>query len=998
MAADNGVGKQALAASWALSQMGSRDYYMLCERFIENAYGTSGRYGSASQAGNALNWGTDPDQADVGDLVFFKPDPSNGNYGHVGIYVGNGEMVSATNGGITRDNFQTNPYWKNLFVGFGDPPEQWSGRPATNDLISGAANLVSKAKTAVGNLTGARKAAGDAYWGAAAPYADLIVQAAADNDVPANVLAGLLIQESGGKRDAVSRAGAQGLMQFMPGTARGMGVTDPFDPAQSISAGARYLRQLADQSDGDWEQAVGKYNAGPAGNLNNAETRNHMAKVMQYADTIGAGMGGGADMPTAPQPNPYRGSDRGAGTGGPTLDDIMEAVQGARDLTGQAKDAAVSRIQQMLEEIQGRPGPSAAGRLQGSGRLPGYTSEAAARGGVQRATSGVSSLLDLIGRGTDAVQQGAGQLGAARDAALRQRGSLPDPAALPRTSPTGSPSAAAQVGDFFSGVGSAAQGFLGGLNGGQAGADFARGALNGALPGAQIGTSALGGGGAPGAPGGGGTPGVSAPPGGGSFPGGPGGGSPPGGGSLTGGPGEEMGPANLTPPAGQPGGPPKARTRSPAYIDPEKYSGINRSTVETANGLTDSIYQAQQELAGLTGNDAKSMIRREELQKSITDAQGRLVTLTPSLQKIEAEEASTREGAVAPGATPYMKKVPVYRKVDGKWQIEYIDNPNAQEDPTLARERMSGESALARQNASDAAAMARQQGSDAAAMARQQAGDAAAMGRVQAQEAGATERTGMTTDTQRVTTALAQAVEQRRQDIDAQIRSGDLNLREATEQFNQWYKQNVEAPLAILSQQRETEKYKVQQQQAVTERAKAQSEHERGVAQIGQQMWNTASDAYTKMIPLTVGAGWGEGFQKNLSQPGPYQANQGATYNVPESLDQFATRKVAEMLKGVSPYAASIANAQGQMGDPGQAMGGDQMSGLTQQATGVASNALANPFQMPQLPQFQMPGQVDIAGMAGAGSPNSADLTNQLDQFMPPYGQQGTGGQALFGQ
>jgi hypothetical protein len=81
------------------------------------------------------------------------------------------------------------------------------------------------------------------------------------------------------------------------------------------------------------------------------------------------------------------------------------------------------------------------------------------------------------------------------------------------------------------------------------------------------------------------------------------------------------------------------------------------------------------------------------------------------------------------------------------------------------------------------------------------------------------------------------------------------------------------------------------------------------------------------------------------------------------------------------------------------------MTALTQQATGVASNALANPFQMAPPTPFQMPGQVDIAGMAGAGSPNSADLTNQLDQFMPPYGQQGSGGSPmtytnynLFGQ
>jgi hypothetical protein len=979
--ADNSVGKQALAASWALAQMGSRDYYMLCQKFIENAYGTGGQFGSAKAASGALNWGTDEGAADVGDLVFFKPDPSNGNYGHVGIYVGNGEMVSATNGGITRDNFQSNPYWKNLFVGFGDPPEQWSGRPATNDLIAGASNLVQKAKTAVGNAVGARQAATNAYWGAAAPYADLIMQAATEHEVPANVLAGLLIQESGGNARAVSKAGAQGLMQFMPGTARGMGI-DPFDPAQAIDGGARYLKQLADQSGGDWEKAVGKYNAGPAGNLNNAETRNHMVKVMQHAEAIGAGMGGGA-MPSgngAPQANPYRGSDRGTGgVGGPTIDDIMDALQGARDLTGQAKDAAVSRIQQMLEDIQGRPGPSSAGRLQGSGRLPGYTSEAAARGGVQRSTSAVSNLLDLIGQTAGNAQQRAGQLGAARDAAVQQRGSLPDPAALPRTSPTGGPSAAAQVGDFFSGLGSAAQGAVSAARRGQY--------PWGTGPG---GTGPLIGGGSPGAPG---VPGA------------------PGGGGYTDGvtpegartePDTSSGPPGVA--AAAAGGGQAQRGRSPAWIDPERYSGINRSTVEMANGLTDAIFQAQQELSGLTGTDARTMIRREELQKAINDAQGRLVTLTPSLQKIEAEEASTREGTVAPGATPYMKKIPVYRKVDGKWQIEYIDNPNAQEDPSITRQGMGDAAALARQNAADAAAMARQQGSDAAALARQQAGDVAALERVREQEAGATERTGMTTDTQRVTTALAQAVEQRRQDIDAQIRSGDLDLRTATEQFNQWYKQNVEAPLAILSQQRETEKYKVQQQQAITERARGQSEHERGVATIGQQMWKGAAEAYNQMIPLTVGQGWGEGFQRNLQGNG-FTPNQGATYNVPESLDQFATRKVAEMLKGVSPYAASLANAQGQLGDPGQAMGGQDMTALTQQATGVASNALANPFQMAPPTPFQMPGQVDIAGMAGAGSPNSADLTNQLDQFMPPYGQQGSGGSPmtytnynLFGQ
>ena len=110
----------------------------------------------AAAAGNALNWGTDPNEADVGDLVFFKPDASNGGAGHVGIYLGNGEMVSATNKGITRDNIFTNSYWKNLFVGFGDPPDQWKGQPATNDLISGAAALAGQGQDRGGQRRGRR--------------------------------------------------------------------------------------------------------------------------------------------------------------------------------------------------------------------------------------------------------------------------------------------------------------------------------------------------------------------------------------------------------------------------------------------------------------------------------------------------------------------------------------------------------------------------------------------------------------------------------------------------------------------------------------------------------------------------------------------------------------------------------------------------------------------------------------------------------------------------
>jgi hypothetical protein len=424
------------------------------------------------------------------------------------------------------------------------------------------------------------------------------------------------------------------------------------------------------------------------------------------------------------------------------------------------------------------------------------------------------------------------------------------------------------------------------------------------------------------------------------------------------------------------------------WIDPNSVSSpIYKGIVGMSNDLLMQIDADQERLDQLKQeNKPESTLERTQLQSRITAAQQRIVSLAPQLRQMEQEESAGREGQAIPGSTPYMKKVPIYKKVDGKWTIDYVDNPNAEEDPSLVATRMREEGANARQGAQDAAALARQNAQDAAALQRTNLTEAGALQRTNLQESGATERSNISANTQRVTTALAQAVEQRRQDIDAQIRSGDLDLRTATEQFNQWYKQNVEAPIAILKTQQETANYRLTQQRAVTERATAQAQHERETANIGQQMWNSASDAYNKMIPLTVGAGWGQGFQNNLSQPGPYQPNQGATYNVPESLDQFATRKVAEMLQHVSPYAASIAQSGQAMGADGTAPpSGAAMQGLTDQAAGVASNALANPFQMPQQQPFQLPPSVDIAGVAGSGMQNGNALTSQLDQFMPTY-------------
>lgn len=122
------------------------------------------------------------------------------------------------------------------------------------------------------------------------PFADEIEAAAARYGIDPALLFGLVRAESNFDPNATSPAGAQGLTQLMPETARSLGVTNPFDPAQSIDAGARYLRQQLDAFGGDRALALAAYNAGPGAVRQHngvppyAETRAYVDRVLGYAE------------------------------------------------------------------------------------------------------------------------------------------------------------------------------------------------------------------------------------------------------------------------------------------------------------------------------------------------------------------------------------------------------------------------------------------------------------------------------------------------------------------------------------------------------------------------------------------------------------------------------------------------------------------------------------------------------------------------------------------
>ena len=217
-------------------------------------------------------------QAQPGDLVFFGGNGYDGtpsSPGHVGIYIGNGMMIDAPRPGTA---VQVDPVANPVAIRRVLPTI--SAVPASSAYpLSGSGAMATSSYAPSGTTSAAMDSLG-----VPANLQPLFASAGARYGVDPLLLASVAKQESGFQTDAVSGAGAQGVMQLMPGTAAGLGVS-PLDPAQAIDGAAQLLSGYLQTYGGSVPLALAAYNAGPGavsqygGIPPYAETQNYVSNI-----------------------------------------------------------------------------------------------------------------------------------------------------------------------------------------------------------------------------------------------------------------------------------------------------------------------------------------------------------------------------------------------------------------------------------------------------------------------------------------------------------------------------------------------------------------------------------------------------------------------------------------------------------------------------------------------------------------------------------------------
>lgn len=214
-------------------------------------------------------------QAKPGDILAFGH-PVH----HVAIYIGDNKMIEAPRPG---KDVRVSPVYETPSAIRRVLPD--TGVAAASSPAAAGGATRARGITSAGLVTSGLQVAGT-------PYASTFNAAATKYGVPATLLAAVAHQESGFKANAVSPAGARGLMQLMPATARSLGV-NPMNPTEAVDGAARLLRGLISEF-GRVDYALAAYNAGPGavhryhGIPPYAETRRYVPAVLAYQQRLAA--------------------------------------------------------------------------------------------------------------------------------------------------------------------------------------------------------------------------------------------------------------------------------------------------------------------------------------------------------------------------------------------------------------------------------------------------------------------------------------------------------------------------------------------------------------------------------------------------------------------------------------------------------------------------------------------------------------------------------------